>query len=93
MTKHGKEVNDMTDPNRSQKAFSDCCSGPGFRFPEGRSKEMSSMMEKFCGEGSSFDCSAMMEKFRSEDGTMDCGEMMKAMQKMFASYSGEKGSD
>ena len=83
----------MTDPKKSHEAFDDCCSGPGFKFPEGKSGEMSRMMEKFCGEGSSFDCSAMMEKFRGEDGSMDCGEMMKAMQKKFGTDSEKKESE
>ncbi len=83
----------MTDQKKSQEAFGDCCSGPGFKIPEGKSKEMSRMMDKFCGEGSSFDCSAMMEKFRGEDGSTDCGEMMKAMQKMFGTDSEEKESE
>ena len=83
----------MTDQKKSQETFDDCCSGPGFKFPQGKSKEMSRMMEKFCGEGSSFDCSAMMEKFRGEDGSMDCGEMMKAMQKVFGSSSEKKDSE
>ena len=90
---HREEVNDMTDPKKSQETFNDCCSGPGFKFPEGKSKEMSRMMEKFCGEGSSFDCSAMMEKFRGKDGSIDCGEMMKTMRDMFGSDSEEKESE
>lgn len=90
---HSEEVNDMTDPKKSHEAFDDCCSGPGFKFPEGKSEEMSRMMDKFCGEGSSFDCSAMMEKFRGEDGSMDCGEMMKAMQKKFGTDSEKKESE
>ena len=88
-----RKVSNMTDPKKSQEAFGECCSGPGFKFPEGKSKEMSRMMDKFCGEGSSFDCSAMTEKFRGEDGSMDCGEMMKTMQKMFGSDPEEKESE
>ena len=93
-TPQSEEVNDMMDPKKSKETFDDCCSGPGFKFPEGKSKEeISRMMEKFCGEDSSFDCSAMMDKFRGEDGSMDCGEMMKTMQKMFGSDSEEKESE
>ena len=90
---HREEVNGMTDPKRSQETFNDCCSGPGFKFPEGKSKEMSRMMEKFCGEGSSFDCPGMMDKFRGEDGSVNCGDMMKTMQKMFGTDSEEKESE
>ena len=90
---HSEEVNDMTDPKKSIEVVDDCCSGAGFKFPEGKSKEMSRMMDEFCGEDSSFDCSAMMEKFRGEDGSMDCGEMMKTMQKMCGSDSEEKESE
>jgi len=83
----------MTDPKKSKEEFDGCCSGPGFKFPEGKSKEMSSMMDKFCSEDSSFDCSAMMEKFRGKDGSIDCGEMMKTMRDMFGSDSEEKESE
>jgi hypothetical protein len=92
-TIHRKEVNDMADKNKSQEAFNDCCSGSDSKFPQGKSEEMSRMMDKFCGEGSSFDCSTMMEKFRSEDGSRDCGEMMKAMHEMCGSDSDEKKSE
>jgi hypothetical protein len=90
---HREEVNDMTDQKKSQETFDNCCSGTGFKFPESKSKEMSRMMEKFCGEGSSFDCSAMMDKFRGEDGSVDCGDMMKTMQKMSGTDSEEKESE
>ena len=89
----GKEVINMADPKNAKAETTGCCSGSDFKFPEGKSKEMSRMMEKFCGEGSSFDCSAMMEKFRGEDGSMDCGDMMKTMQKMCGSDSEEKESE
>jgi hypothetical protein len=83
----------MTDQKKSQETSGGCCSGPDFKFPMGKSEDMSRMKEKFCGEGSTFDCSAMMEKFRGEDGSIDCGEMMKSMQKMFGSDSEEKVSE
>ena len=67
----------MTDQKKSQETSGGCCSGPDFKFPMGKSEEMSRMMEKFCGE----------------DGSIDCGEMMNSMQKKFGSSSEKKDSE
>jgi hypothetical protein len=83
----------MTDQKKLEEACGCCCSGSDSKIPEGKSKEMSPMMDVSCGEGSSSDCSTMMERFRGEDGSVDCKEMMQSMQKMCGSDSGEKKSE
>ena len=70
----------MTGPNDRKTLFQGCC-GWDFNGPEGSAREMSEMMEKFCGEGSTFDCSRMMEMFRDEDGSFDVSRMMEMMKK------------
>ena len=77
----------MTKFSEKKTEFADCCSGPEFKFPMGKTEKMSEMMKNFWGEGSTIDCSAMMEKFRSEDGSIDCGKMMEVMKEMMGKDS------
>jgi len=68
----------MSQPNDKKTGFTGCC-GWDFKGPMGSAKEMSGMMEKFCGEGGSFDCSKMMEMFKDEDGSFDVSKMMEML--------------
>jgi len=66
----------MTQSDDKKTGFTGCC-GWDFKGPMGSGKEMSGMMERFCGEGGSFDCSKMMEAFKDEDGSLDVSRMME----------------